>query len=356
VSQWGCRFSDANLTDTGKAVRYLCFLAVLLMLPVTATAQQRRSSGERGTAARQSEQSDERREKADNRRSERGDERRATSNGQNSFLAPIGLPPAIPNNRMPSWEQNRTPAWEQKQTPWWERQSQPSWERQQVHQPSWARDLKEAQDRRLGRPTPRSRRNQPAIVYVLPSYGYFPTNPIYGYGVSSSTTYVTPTPADIVTMYPPAEPPAAEITTGFLRLEVEPRGLLQVFVDGLFVGSLADLGSEIELRLGARRIELRAPGYRTLTFNTEIVPDRTIVYRGALEPVSNAPAASAAPSLAAPSAASPAPAAPGVVAPSAPPASRTIYVIRGCYMGNVAPKAADLKPGCDLSTLQKIEP
>jgi len=345
-------------------VRYLSLLAVLLMLPVTATAQQRASWAARAAERsddRQSDQSQERKgDRGQDRRADRGEERRSSSNDQRSnaaqqrqqnlSLPSIGLPPAMTNNKNP-W-------WEQQQAPWWERQGQPSWERQQVHQPSWARDIKEAQDRRLGKTTGRPRRNnQPAVIYVLPSYGYFPTNPLYGYGVSSSTTYVTPPPSDIVTMYPPAaEPPPAEITTGFLRLEVEPRGLLQVFVDGLYIGTLADLGDEIELRLGARRIELRAPGYRTLTFNTEIVPDRTIVYRGALEPMNNAAAGAAAPSPAAPSAAFPASAQPGVVAPSAPPAARTIYVIRGCYMGNVAPKAADLKPGCDLSTLQKIEP
>lgn len=243
------------------------------------------------------------------------------------------------NNPTPAWEQNRVPAWEQRQTPWWERQSQPSWERQQGHQPSWARDIKEAQDRRLGRTTSRPRQNQPVVVYVLPPNRVYPFNSIY-----SSTTYVTPQPADIVTMYPPAAPPPpAEITTGFLRLEVEPRGLLQVFVDGLFIGSLADLGNEIELRLGARRIELRAPGYRTLTFDTEIVPDRTIVYRGALEPANSAPPA-------------PAPAAPADVTPSATRGPRTIYLIPGCYMGNVAPKEKDLRPGCDINDLQKIEP
>ena len=335
------------------------------MLPVTATAQQKASWAARAAERsedRQSDQSQERKsDRGQERRADRGEERRSSSTDQRSnatqqrpqnSLPSIGLPPVINNNRTPPWEQNRVPSWEQKQTPWWERQSQPTWERQQVHQPSWARDIKEAQDRRLGKTTSRPRRgNQPAVIYVLPSYGYFPNNG-YGFGVSSSTSYVTPPPSDIVTMYPPAaEPPPAEITTGFLRLEVEPRALLQVFVDGLYIGTLADLGDEIELRLGARRIELRAPGYRTLTFSTEIVPDRTIVYRGALEPASNTPAP---PAPAAPSPASPAP--PAAVTPSASRGPMTMYLIPGCYMGNVAPKEKDLRPGCDINNLQKIEP
>ena len=65
-------------------------------------------------------------------------------------------------------------------------------------------------------------------------------------------------------------PPPPEPETGFLKLEVEPRQALQVFIDGLYIGTLSDIGDELELRLGARRIELRAPGYRTLIFDTQI--------------------------------------------------------------------------------------
>jgi len=246
---------------------------------------------------------------------------------------------------------NRTPWWEQRQTPWWERQGPPAWEQQQV--PAWqtknaARTLlNEERDRRRLEQTPRRRYAPPPVYYVLPPYRYFPNNTLYSYGVSSSTVFMTPPAPNTVYTEPPpvAEPP---ITTGFLKLEVEPRHLLQVFVDGLYIGTLADLGEELELRLGARRIELRAPGYRTLIFDTEIVVDRTIVYRGALEVIPNAR----------PSEPSPAPPAPPEVnvKPSATPGSRTMFLIPGCYMGNVAPVQANLRAGCDLKNLQKIEP
>ncbi len=141
--------------------------------------------------------------------------------------------------------------------------------------------------RRLAK-TPRPDHHRPKSVYVLPPYGYFPTYGFgYGYGVTTAGAYVTPPPPEVVTQYPPSEPLPE---TGFLRLEVEPRHLLQIFIDGLYIGTPADIGDEIELRLGARRIELRAPGYRTLVFDTQIVFDRTIVYRGALDPILNAPA------------------------------------------------------------------
>lgn len=334
------------------AVRNLCLLAVLLMLPVTATAQQRRNSEGRRSDQQRSERAEERRsDRSDQSNQQRNssNEQRHSSNDRhndneqrtnNTGLTQLGLSPAQPN-RVPAWERKQTPAWEQKQTPWWERQGQPVWEQQQPHQPSWARDLKRAQDERLGK-APARRHHQPSVVYVLPPYRYFPGNSLYSYGVSSSTTFVEQPPPNVVTMQTPvAEPPDEPITTGFLKLEVEPRQLLQIFVDGLYVGSLADIGDEIELRLGARRIELRAPGYRTLTFDTEIVPDRTVVYRGALEQISNAPAV-------------PSPSRP--VTPAAAAGSRTMYVIPGCYLGNVAPRAGDLRSGCDINKLTRFEP
>ncbi len=96
------------------------------------------------------------------------------------------------------------PWWEQRQTPWWEQKRTPSWERPQVQHPS------------------RPGHGRPPVYYLLPPYGYFPYT-TYGYGVSSVTTEQV------------APPPQPE--TGFLRLEVEPHHLLQVFVDGLYVGT-----------------------------------------------------------------------------------------------------------------------
>lgn len=179
------------------------------------------------------------------------------------------------------------------------------------------------------------RNSRPPVVYVLPPYRYFPNDSIYSYGVSSSTTIATPPPPNVVSMTPP---PPEPVTTGFLTLDVEPRESVQVFVDGYFIGNLADLGNEIEVGLGARRIELRAPGYRTLVFDTEIVPDRTVVYRGSLER----------------SATTSTPPVVNINPPS--PKSRTIYVIPGCYVGNVPPVQANLRAGCDVKKMTKFEP
>jgi len=176
--------------------------------------------------------------------------------------------------------------------------------------------------------------NNPGLVYVVPPFGYYTNSylaPVY-VGTESSSEVV-------VEQSLPPEPPLP--ATGALRIEVEPRELLQIFVDGVYIGTPADLGDEIELRIGARRIELRAPGYRTLVFDAEISADRFITYRGALEPNAATPASPP-----------PAPKRPVVV----PSGSRTMYLIPGCYMGNVSPKDMTLPAGCDIKKLTTISP
>ena len=347
-------------------MRYTCLVAILIALPVTVDAQQRvvagrgrpvpsesrsdQSRAERRAGQRPSEQRPaDQRQNAQRQNNQRQSNQRQAGQPQTSFLGPIGLPPA-PAQRMPWWEQRQTPAWEQKQTPWWEKQQPPSWERQQVpvsqmknvarHMLDEQRDARRlAKNPRPVHPIYRPGYGRPPIYYPLPPYGYFFPFTTYGYGYETSVTTAEVTPP----------PPEAE--TGFLRLEVEPRHLLQVFVDGLYVGTIADLGDDIELRLGVRRIELRAPGYRTLIFDTRIEYDRTVVYRGTLEPLEEAPEARSAPkALQAPAA----PEAPE--APTGSAGSRTMYLIPGCYMGNVEPTAAMLRPGCDISQLKTILP
>ena len=86
-------------------------------------------------------------------------------------------------------------------------------------------------------------------------YGY----PSYGYGYSY--------PAD-----------------GELRLKVRPRDA-QVFVDGYYVGIVDDFDGvfqRLHLPSGPHRIEVRAPGYQTLTFDVQIRFEETTKYEGDL--------------------------------------------------------------------------
>lgn len=120
-------------------------------------------------------------------------------------------------------------------------------------------------------------------------------------------------------------PPAQVMTKGLLRLDVTPSTGLQYYVDDAFFGTSQDLGLEFELNAGARHVEIRAPGYRPLVFDTRIEVGEVVTYRGALEPLTEAQARM--------------PQATG---------NKTIYVIPGCYIGNAPPKAANLRKGCDI--------
>jgi hypothetical protein len=134
-------------------------------------------------------------------------------------------------------------------------------------------------------------------------------------------------------------PPSAPTTSrerrdephaGTLRFDVQPEKLLQVFVDGYYIGTPYDFDSEITLEPGTHAIELTAPGYESVKFQVKIDGSRPITYRGELKlldakPVSDSP--------------------PAPVPPS------TLYYIPGCYLGNVDPKDVTLPANCDMSKL-----
>lgn len=226
-------------------------------------------------------------------------------------LPSIGLPTPIPYQKPWEWRAP-APSWERPQTPAWERQGPPAWERE--HDP---RPYHPSRERR----GPYGRVIQP--YYVIPAYPYYAAPPMQVVVTQPSATYT-----------PPAPPPPSD--SGRLRLDVEPASLLQIFVDGVFVGTPADLGNELGLRTGPHRIEIRAPGYETLVFDTRIESDRTITYRGELK-----------------STGAKAPAPPAIVAPTG---SRTLYVIPGCYLGNVRPSADQLPQGCDIGRMKTHAP
>jgi hypothetical protein len=71
---------------------------------------------------------------------------------------------------------------------------------------------------------------------------------------------------------------------GALRLKVKPVDAT-VYVDGYYVGAVDDFDGvfqRLRLESGPHRIEIRAPGYETLSFDVLIEPDHTTTYRGDL--------------------------------------------------------------------------
>jgi hypothetical protein len=135
--------------------------------------------------------------------------------------------------------------------------------------------------------------------------------------------------------------------TGTLQLELRPRDA-QLFVDGEYVGTWADLVGELQLSPGAHRIEVRAATFEPLTFAVRIEAGRTITYRGALTAIPDKPRST--PDSAAPSAN------PQRREPKAPPVPATFYLIPGCYLGNVPPEQVKLPDGCDLSRIITHQP
>jgi len=155
--------------------------------------------------------------------------------------------------------------------------------------------------------------------------------PRAGYGGSyfyPPTGYADSTETD-----PSRSRTAAPVQTGFLRLSVTPESA-EVFVDSLYVGTVADINARnvLELAAGPRRIEIRAPQYQTATVDVRITAYETVTYRAALEPMRL-------------------PAAPP---PPTPGPATTMYVIPNCYLGNVPPRPNRLPSGCDAKQVQVI--
>jgi hypothetical protein len=79
--------------------------------------------------------------------------------------------------------------------------------------------------------------------------------------------------------------PDSRNETGALRLKVKP-DTASVYLDGELVGLVNrfdGIFQKLHLDGGNHRIEIRAPGYQTLTFNVRIEVDHTETYRGELE-------------------------------------------------------------------------
>jgi len=140
------------------------------------------------------------------------------------------------------------------------------------------------------------------------------------------------------TIEPPTEASVSE-PTGGLRLDLQPGIDPRIFVDGYYVGLLSDANGELALAAGPHAVEFQEDGYEPLRVNVDIRPDDEITYRGTLK------------RIVPPSRIEPAPA---PLVP--PPAPSTIYVIPGCYIGNVPPRDASLPAGCNLNGAVTIPP
>jgi hypothetical protein len=80
---------------------------------------------------------------------------------------------------------------------------------------------------------------------------------------------------------------ASGFDVGSVKLKVRPRDA-EVWVDGYYAGTVDDFDGmfqALKLDSGGYRIEVRKPGFETLTFDVRVQPERTITFRGDLRPV-----------------------------------------------------------------------
>lgn len=74
---------------------------------------------------------------------------------------------------------------------------------------------------------------------------------------------------------------------GSLRLKIKPREA-EVYVDGYYVGIVDNFDGifqRLHVETGPHRIEVRAPGYESLTFEVRISSEHTTTYRGELKKI-----------------------------------------------------------------------
>jgi len=129
---------------------------------------------------------------------------------------------------------------------------------------------------------------------------------------------------------------SAPVDVGYLRLNVQPYSA-QVFIDGFYVSTVDTFtggGPARALPAGPHRVEIRADGYETATFDVRIDPNETITYRRELGKAEEPQQARN-------------------VAPAIP---KTFYVIPKCYAGDKKPIADKLPKGCRASDLRTIPP
>ena len=76
-------------------------------------------------------------------------------------------------------------------------------------------------------------------------------------------------------------------SVGQLRLKVNPKHG-QVYVDGYFAGEVDNFDGSFQrlsIESGAHKVEIRAEGFETVTFDVMITPGETVTYKGQLKPI-----------------------------------------------------------------------
>lgn len=123
---------------------------------------------------------------------------------------------------------------------------------------------------------------------------------------------------------------------GYLQLHVQP-GTAQVYIDGVYMGTVDDFRRLVpgrSLEPGTHRLELRAPGYETMSADVRVFPDEITTYQSDLKLLDSNENRALGPR----------------------PVPKTFYVIPGCYAGDKPPRTVRLPPTCDASKVRTVPP
>lgn len=132
----------------------------------------------------------------------------------------------------------------------------------------------------------------PAYGYPSTSYPAYP--PASGYPPAAG---YPPQSGDPRSAYPPdqdqldpeasigVQPGQGQANEGGLSFDITPN-TAQLFVDGTMVGTVGQFTPTTQplgLVAGRHRVEVRAPGYRAMSFDVDIIAGQVIPYQGTME-------------------------------------------------------------------------
>jgi hypothetical protein len=134
-------------------------------------------------------------------------------------------------------------------------------------------------------------------AYYPPSY-YPPAYPSSPYPSSAYPSTPYPSSSYPSSSYPPdgyysqppsgsttVQPDASNTATGGVSIEVTPSSA-SIFVDGTYMGRASDFGATAQplgLTSGRHHVEIRAEGYRTMTFDANVVAGQVTPFRATLQ-------------------------------------------------------------------------
>jgi hypothetical protein len=120
-----------------------------------------------------------------------------------------------------------------------------------------------------------------AYAYPYPVYGY----PSYGVAADPGAYYSTGSSTNTVAGGYPANSDYENSQYGGLSFDIIPTDAA-VFVDGKYVGTSADFSPQeppLALKLGKHHIDLRAQGFETMSFDTDVTAGQVTPYQGQMK-------------------------------------------------------------------------